>query len=133
MFKLFKQKNKVKCPKCGRTVAEDTVYCLCGQAISDKGWVKIQFKPTEKKDQPVTISVDGKTVWSGETRDFAELHFFAPTVIWIKYSSSVGGVAGGGFCEALIDPDKSKKWVAAAIPGQWPKLSLKPVDDFIFD
>ena len=48
-------------------------------------------------------------------------------------SSSVGGIAGGGFCEMMIDPEKSKKRVVAAIPGEWPGLGLEPVDDFILD
>jgi len=131
---LFKRKEKIQCPHCGKNIREDAVYCpSCGCVVTDRGRVQIQFKPTEDENQLVTISVDGKSIWSGEAWEFADLQFFEPTVLWIKYSSKVGGVVGGGFCEAYIDPEKSGKWLVSAKPGQWPNLTLEPVDDFVFD
>ena len=130
---MFKRRNKIICSKCGKKVPEDWDYCYCGNPISDRGIVQIQFKPTEEKDQRVKISVNGKELWTGEIREYAQLRFKEPTVLWIKYSSAFGGLVGGGICEAIIDPEKSKKWVVAPVPGKYPELSLKPVDEFTFD
>ncbi len=122
----------IKCPECGKMVSDMASACPnCGYPIAQNasdGIVLIKLGMFQST-QNASISVNGKTLWSGKTGQIAELKLDRPTNVQIRYQ--MGMFDGSGYCEGIIDPKKSKKWQVVSRPGFITmKLSIQPVDLF---
>ena len=122
----------IKCVECGNMVSSMATNCpKCGYPISQNsssGVVQVKLGMFQST-QSASISVNGRTLWSGKTGQIAELKLDRPTNVQIRYQ--MGMFDGAGSCEGVIDPRKSKKWQVVSRPGFITmKLTLQPVDIF---
>lgn len=131
----------IKCPECGKEVSDKAKSCPnCGcpiESITPNGTVRIKVSTLKSSsgfngNQQVSIIAHGKTLWSGNSGEVAELYFEGATLITVKYHLSL--MHCGGECSERIDPAKSKKYNVSARQGiMSTKLVLQPVDVFDSD
>ena len=124
----------IKCPECGQEVSDRAQFCpKCAFPLSElrtDGDVSIKMTPisqTINARQKVSVIVNGRTIWEGQTGQIADIHFDGPTTITIKYHTNL--TAYGAECTGVIEPQKGKKYAVQRVRGAFKAgMSLQRVD-----
>ncbi len=105
----------IKCPECGNEVSDKAPVCpKCAFPIADSipsGTVRIKMSALRAVlggRQKVTMSSEGKTLWTGVVGQIAEVRFDKATTVNIEYHLSP--MHYGGKCSGVIDPTRGKKY-----------------------
>lgn len=133
----------IKCPECGKEVSDKATSCPnCGcpiESLSPSGVVRIRVGVLKspiglngKQEVSIISELTGTTLWHGYSGETAEIHFYGPTNVTVKYHLSL--MHYGGECSGTINPSKSKKYNVSARQGiMSTKLVLQEVDVFDAD
>lgn len=123
----------IKCPECGRDVSDRAVSCpVCGYPIAsekNKGTIRIKLGMYGGigGTQSVTITGNGRTLWTGLSGQVAEFKIRELTNIEIKYE--LNPMHFGGSCKSYIDPEKGSKYAVNVRPGAFKTvLTMHSVD-----